>query len=151
MILEALEREGVEVIFGYPGGANLPIYQHLHEHPKLKHILVRHEQGAAHMADGYARACGKPGRDRGDRGHIAGAAEILGKRARDRLLDREGRQKGVGAERARHGGPECRRRGTLSGIGARRNRAIPHRGAAGPGSRISQTSDVNCVSGRQGT
>jgi acetolactate synthase-1/2/3 large subunit len=61
MILEALEREGVEYIFGYPGGANLPIYQHLHEHPKLKHILVRHEQGAAHMADGYARARGKPG------------------------------------------------------------------------------------------
>ena len=61
MVLEALEREGVEVIFGYPGGANLPIYQHLHEHPKLKHVLVRHEQGAAHMADGYARACGKPG------------------------------------------------------------------------------------------
>ena len=61
MVLEALEREGVEYIFGYPGGANLPIYQHLHEHPKLKHILVRHEQGAAHMADGYARACGKPG------------------------------------------------------------------------------------------
>jgi len=61
MILEALEREGVEYIFGYPGGANLPIYQHLPEHPRLKHILVRHEQGAAHMADGYARACGKPG------------------------------------------------------------------------------------------
>jgi acetolactate synthase-1/2/3 large subunit len=61
MILEALEREGVEHIFGYPGGANLPIYQHLPQHPKLKHILVRHEQGAAHMADGYARACGKPG------------------------------------------------------------------------------------------
>jgi acetolactate synthase-1/2/3 large subunit len=61
MILEALEREGVEYVFGYPGGANLPLYQHLHEHPRLKHILVRHEQGAAHMADGYARACGKPG------------------------------------------------------------------------------------------
>ena len=61
MVLEALEREGVEYIFGYPGGANLPLYQHLHEHPKLKHILVRHEQGAAHMADGYARAGGKPG------------------------------------------------------------------------------------------
>src|SRR3981189_2658114 len=61
MILEALEREGVEYIFGYPGGANLPIYQHLPEHPKLKHILVRHEQGAAQMADGSARACGKPG------------------------------------------------------------------------------------------
>jgi acetolactate synthase-1/2/3 large subunit len=61
MVLEALEREGVEHIFGYPGGANLPIYQHLHEFPKLKHILVRHEQGAAHMADGYARAGGRPG------------------------------------------------------------------------------------------
>jgi len=61
VILEALEREGVEHIFGYPGGANLPIYQHLPEHPRLKHILVRHEQGAAHMADGYARACGRPG------------------------------------------------------------------------------------------
>src|SRR5437773_1136811 len=61
MILDALEREGVEYIFGYPGGANLPIYQHLPEHPRLKHILVRHEQGAAHMADGYARACGRPG------------------------------------------------------------------------------------------
>jgi acetolactate synthase I/II/III large subunit len=61
MVLEALEREGVEYIFGYPGGANLPIYQHLHEFPNLKHILVRHEQGAAHMADGYARACGRPG------------------------------------------------------------------------------------------
>src|SRR3982074_1246414 len=61
MILEALEREGVEFIFGYPGGANLPIYQHLPGPPTLRHILVRHEQGAAHMADGYARACGKPG------------------------------------------------------------------------------------------
>src|SRR5579872_1995946 len=61
MVLEALEREGVTHIFGYPGGANLPIYQRLPEHPKLRHILVRHEQGAAHMADGYARACGKPG------------------------------------------------------------------------------------------
>jgi acetolactate synthase-1/2/3 large subunit len=61
MVLEALESEGVEYIFGYPGGANLPIYQHLPEHRALRHILVRHEQGAAHMADGYARACGKPG------------------------------------------------------------------------------------------
>jgi acetolactate synthase-1/2/3 large subunit len=61
MVLEALEREGVEVIFGYPGGANLPIYQRLPAHPRLRHILVRHEQGAAHMADGYARASGKPG------------------------------------------------------------------------------------------
>jgi len=61
ILLEALEREGVDTIFGYPGGANLPIYQQLPGHPKLRHILVRHEQGAAHMADGYARACGRPG------------------------------------------------------------------------------------------
>src|SRR5690348_18491839 len=61
IVLEALQREGVDVIFGYPGGANLPIYQQLPRYPKLRHILVRHEQGAAHMADGYARACGKPG------------------------------------------------------------------------------------------
>jgi len=61
MILEALEREGVEMIFGYPGGANLPIYQRLPAHPRLRHVLVRHEQGAAHMADGYARATGRPG------------------------------------------------------------------------------------------
>ncbi|HEY5035183.1 MAG TPA: biosynthetic-type acetolactate synthase large subunit [Candidatus Dormibacteraeota bacterium] len=61
LLLEALEEEGVDLIFGYPGGANLPIYQRLPDHPKLKHILVRHEQGAAHMADGYARACGRPG------------------------------------------------------------------------------------------
>jgi acetolactate synthase-1/2/3 large subunit len=61
IILRALEREGVDIIFGYPGGANLPIYQELPKHPNLRHILVRHEQGAAHMADGYARACGRPG------------------------------------------------------------------------------------------
>src|SRR5712692_7894781 len=61
MVLEALEREGVEVVFGYPGGANLPIYQALPDHPAIRHVLVRHEQGAAHMADGYARATGKPG------------------------------------------------------------------------------------------
>lgn len=60
IILEALEREGADIIFGYPGGANLPIYQQLPSHPRLRHILVRHEQGAAHMADGYARATGRP-------------------------------------------------------------------------------------------
>jgi acetolactate synthase I/II/III large subunit len=61
IVLEALQREGVDLIFGYPGGANLPIYQQLPKYPKLRHVLVRHEQGAAHMADGYARACGRPG------------------------------------------------------------------------------------------
>lgn len=60
ILLQALEAEGVEVIFGLPGGANLPIYQHLPSSP-IRHILVRHEQGAAHMADGYARTSGRVG------------------------------------------------------------------------------------------
>ena len=61
MVCESLLREGVEVIFGLPGGAILPLYQTLPEYPQLRHILVRHEQGAAHAADGYARVTGRPG------------------------------------------------------------------------------------------
>lgn len=59
-LVEALEAQGVEYIFGYPGGATLPIYDAL-AHSSIKHILSRHEQGAAHMADGYARATGRTG------------------------------------------------------------------------------------------
>jgi acetolactate synthase I/II/III large subunit len=54
--LESLIREGVDTIFGYPGGANLWLYRYLPEYPQLHHILVRHEQGGAHAADGYARS-----------------------------------------------------------------------------------------------
>jgi acetolactate synthase-1/2/3 large subunit len=61
ILLECLRQEGVKYIFGYPGGAVLPIYDALYDHPEIKHILVRHEQGAAHAADGYARATGKVG------------------------------------------------------------------------------------------
>ncbi|MCB2090868.1 MAG: acetolactate synthase 3 large subunit [Alphaproteobacteria bacterium] len=61
IIIKSLEDLGVEVIFGYPGGAVLPIYDVLHEHKKIKHILVRHEQAAVHAAEGYARSTGKPG------------------------------------------------------------------------------------------
>ncbi len=61
VVIEALERAGVEYVFGYPGGACMPIFDALFDSKKLKLILVRHEQGAAHMADGYARATGKPG------------------------------------------------------------------------------------------
>ena len=61
MVCESLLREGVDVIFGLPGGAILPLYQTLPEYPELRHILVRHEQGAAHAADGYARITGRPG------------------------------------------------------------------------------------------
>ena len=61
MVCESLLQEGVDVIFGLPGGAILPLYQTLPEYPQLRHILVRHEQGAAHAADGYGRVTGRPG------------------------------------------------------------------------------------------
>ena len=61
MVLRALADQGVEHIFGYPGGAVLPIYDELFQQEKVKHILVRHEQGAGHAAEGYARSTGKPG------------------------------------------------------------------------------------------
>src|SRR3970282_1609779 len=60
IVWECLTREGVEVVFGYPGGANMPIYDAMLNYP-VHHVLVRHEQGAQHMADGYARASGKVG------------------------------------------------------------------------------------------
>ncbi|OGO08429.1 MAG: acetolactate synthase, large subunit, biosynthetic type [Chloroflexi bacterium RBG_13_60_13] len=61
IILESFAKEGVEVIFGFPGGSLLPFYDTLPQYPQLRHILVRHEQGAAHAADGYARASGRAG------------------------------------------------------------------------------------------
>jgi len=61
IIMECLRKEGVEVIFGYPGGANLPMYDSLKKYPDIRHILVRHEQSAAHAADAYARITGKAG------------------------------------------------------------------------------------------
>lgn len=61
ILVECLKAEGVESVFGYPGGAVLHIYDALFQQEQVKHVLVRHEQGAVHMADGYARATGKPG------------------------------------------------------------------------------------------
>ena len=61
ILMQFLKDEGVEFIFGYPGGAVLHIYDEIYAQDDVKHILVRHEQGATHMADGYARATGKPG------------------------------------------------------------------------------------------
>ena len=61
MLIQSLVDEGVEYLFGYPGGAALHIYDAIFNQKELQHILVRHEQGATHAADGYARATGKPG------------------------------------------------------------------------------------------
>ena len=59
-LVKSLEMENVDVVFGLPGGAILPVYDPILESP-IRHILVRHEQGAGHMAEGYAHATGKPG------------------------------------------------------------------------------------------
>src|SRR4030042_4605222 len=61
ILIESLRREGVKVMFGYPGGQVLPIFDALYDVKDIRFILTRHEQGAAHAADGYARATGKPG------------------------------------------------------------------------------------------
>ncbi len=61
LLLRVLEREGVEVIFGYPGGAVRPIYDALFKNNSIRHILVRHEQAAVHAAEGYARSTGRVG------------------------------------------------------------------------------------------
>lgn len=61
IVVKSLKEEGVEFVFGYPGGAALHIYDAFHRQEDVQHILVRHEQGATHAADGYARATGKPG------------------------------------------------------------------------------------------
>src|ERR1700724_197971 len=61
MVVEALKDQGVEILFGYPGGAVLPIYDAIFHQNKLRHVLVRHAQGAAHAAEGYARSTGKVG------------------------------------------------------------------------------------------
>src|SRR5918998_1615859 len=61
LLCDALKAHGVTVVFGYPGGAALPLYRELANHPDLRHVLVRHEENAALAADGYARATGRPG------------------------------------------------------------------------------------------
>ena len=85
MVCESLIREGVEVMFGLPGGAILPLYQTFPEYPALRHVLVRHEQNAGHAADGYARALKENGFVIADfaerRETIRQQAENLGRRA----------------------------------------------------------------------
>jgi len=61
IVFKALNEHGVKFIFGYPGGAVLPLYDEISKQKNIKHILVRHEQGAGHAAEGYARSSGKPG------------------------------------------------------------------------------------------
>ena len=61
IILKALTDQDVDVVFGYPGGVTLPLYDRIHQQNKIRHILVGHEQGGVHAAEGYARSTGRPG------------------------------------------------------------------------------------------
>ena len=76
MVIQALADQGVEHIFGYPGGAVLPIYDALFERNDVRHILVRHEQGGAHAADGFSRATGGVGATSGKRPRLADAPSL---------------------------------------------------------------------------
>ena len=61
IVIECLKEQGVDTVFGYPGGAILNVYDELYKHPEIHHVLTSHEQGASHAADGYARSTGKVG------------------------------------------------------------------------------------------
>ena len=61
LIVEALKKEGVDLLFGFPGGVVIPLFDELYMEPSVRVVLTRHEQGAVHGADGYARSTGKPG------------------------------------------------------------------------------------------
>ena len=90
VVCEALLRQGVDVFFSYPGGVILPLYDVLGDYPELRHVLVRHEQGGAHAADGYARATGKVGVCMGTSG--PGATNLVtGHRHRPARLHPDGR------------------------------------------------------------
>ena len=151
-LMEALILQGTDVLWSYPGGVILPIYDILGDYPEIRHVLVRHEQGGGHAADGYARASGRvgvcmgtsgPGRDEPRHRDRHGPARLdpdgRDHRQRAQRPDRQGRVPGdrhhrhhpaddeaqlPGPERRRH--PARRRRGVLPRA-ARPPRAGPHR------------------------
>ncbi len=95
VVLRALKDNGVEVIFGYPGGAVLPIYDAIFQQNAIRHILVRHEQAAVHAAEGYARSTGKVGcvlvtSGPGATNAVTGLVDALMDSHPDRLPDRPG-------------------------------------------------------------
>ena len=141
VLCEALLRQGVDVFFSYPGGVILPLYDILGDYPELRHVLVRHEQGGAHAADGYARVTGRVGVCMGTSGPgatnlVTGIGTALAglradgrdHRQRARRPDRQGRVPGdrhqrhhAADDQAQLPGPRRRR------PAARRRRGVPHR------------------------
>ena len=141
VLCEALLRQGVDVFFSYPGGVILPLYDVLGDYPELRHVLVRHEQGGAHAADGYARVTGRVGVCMGTSGPgatnlVTGIGTALARlradgrdhRERAQRPDRQGRVPGdrhqrhhAADDQAQLPGPRRQR------PAARRRRGVPHR------------------------
>ena len=164
VVCEALLRQGVDVFFGYPGGVVLPLYDVLGDYPELRHVLVRHEQGGAHAADGYARVDRpgrrlprdeRPGRDEPRHRHRHGAARLdpdgRDHRQRARRADRQGRLPGdrhqrhhAADDQAQLPGPRCGR------APARLRRGVPHRPVRPARARSTSTSRRTPSSRRRG-
>ena len=108
-LIKALEMEGVDVIFGLPGGAILPVYDPILDSP-IRHILVRHEQGAGHMAEGYAHATGRPGVAMVTSGPAACGdwtshyESVIGFGSAEIVTDDESRQRGLQAIMGKYSG-----------------------------------------------
>ena len=128
--MRCLQEEGVEFVFGYPGGAILPIYDEMFKQDKVKHILVRHEQAAVHGADGYARSTGEGGRGDGD---LRSGTDQCGHRDRYRLHGFH-----PAGDHQRPGSDSRHRPGCLPGGRHRRHHApvreaqLPGQGRQGP-------------------
>src|SRR2546422_7940034 len=105
IVIRCLQDEGVEYVFGYPGGAVLNIYDEFFKQDRVKHVLVRHEQGAAHAADGYSRASHKVGVDRkstrlnSSHGYISYAVFCLKKKKIRALWDSPAQSKSASSRR----------------------------------------------------
>ncbi len=141
IIWESLQKEGCDLVFGYPGGAILPTYDALSKYPQVHHVLTRHEQGATHMADGYARATGKvgvvmatqrAGRDQpGDRHRHRDHGLLADRRHHRAGADRRDRQRRLpGDRRHRHHAADHQAQlpgGRRARPGGDAARGVPHR------------------------
>ena len=141
MVIEALADQGVKHLFGYPGGAVLPIYDAIFAQDKVQHILVRHEQGAVHAAEGYARSTGKVGcvlvtSGPGATNAVTGLTDALCELGSDRLhhrassdsLDRQRRVPGMRHRRHHPAVHQIQLFGQAHrGSAARAARGVPHR------------------------
>ena len=156
ILWECMEREGVKHVFGYPGGAILPAYDAL-KHSDIHHILVRHEQGATHMADGYARASGEvgvavatsgPGRYQHGHGHRHGDDGFVSHRLHHRAGRQQADRLGCFSGNRHHRHHSSHHQAQLSGHPRRPTGADPARGILRRAFRPSRTGSGRHHQGR---